>query len=111
MRWLLRTSENICKDGAELYRVKVAIIPDIRQITFGVRKLNIPLMHFEEGEFETGLSYKFYVEITKYEESMICPTVSLFEFFLRLLSSPRLSSSRTLCSDETSEPPIMADWN
>jgi hypothetical protein len=34
-------------------------------------------MHFEEGEFETELSYKFYVEITEYEESMICPTVSL----------------------------------
>jgi hypothetical protein len=33
-------------------------------------------MHFEEGEFETELSYKFYVEIAEYEESMICPTVN-----------------------------------
>jgi hypothetical protein len=33
-------------------------------------------MHFEEGEFETELSYQFYIEITEYEESMICPTVS-----------------------------------
>jgi hypothetical protein len=68
-------------------------------------------MHFKEGEFETELSYKLDVEITEYKESMICPTSQPFEFFLWLLSSPRLSSNRTLCNDETSEPPIMADWN
>jgi hypothetical protein len=68
-------------------------------------------MHFKQVEFEAELSYKFDVEITEYEESMICPTVSPFKFFLSFLSSPRLSSNRTLCSDETSEPPIMADWN
>jgi len=39
-------------------------------------------MHFEEGEFETELSYKFYVEITEYEESMICPDSQPFEFSL-----------------------------
>jgi hypothetical protein len=30
-------------------------------------------MHFKEVEFETELSYKFDIEVTKYEESMICP--------------------------------------
>jgi len=40
-------------------------------------------MHFEEGEFETELSYKFYVEITEYEESMICSdSQAFFEFSL-----------------------------
>ena len=74
---MLQTFENIRLSGAQRHHVKVANVPEMGQTMFHKRHSYIHFVHFEQVEFEPKTPCHLYIEITKYEESMICLTVSL----------------------------------